>query len=72
MLNREVFMQAGGKSFQYIPALNSSDAHIQAITELALKHMQGWDQLHTDYDEDNQLMQKMVSQQLARQLGAEK
>jgi ferrochelatase len=72
MLNREIFFDAGGKSFQYIPALNAEDAHIQAITELALKHMQGWEQLHTDYNEDDMAMQKMVSQQLARQLGADK
>ena len=52
--------------------MNAEDAHIQAITELALKHMQGWEQLHTDYNEDDKVMQKLVSQQLARQLGADK
>jgi ferrochelatase len=40
--NREVFLEAGGKTYHYIPALNDAPAHIQALGDLALKHLQGW------------------------------
>ncbi len=42
MENREIFIEAGGSEFSYIPALNSDDAHIKALTQIALEHMQGW------------------------------
>jgi protoporphyrin/coproporphyrin ferrochelatase len=32
--NHEVFMQAGGKSYRYIPALNDRKDHIQALVEI--------------------------------------
>ena len=32
--NREVFMEAGGQSYHYIPALNDNDDHITAIVAL--------------------------------------
>jgi len=40
--NHDYFMEAGGKRFEYIPCLNSSTAHIDALTELAIQHMGGW------------------------------
>ncbi|MFQ3534582.1 MAG: ferrochelatase [Aggregatilineales bacterium] len=45
--NREVFLEAGGKAYRYIPALNAAPAHLQALTDLALKHLQGWLQPQT-------------------------
>jgi ferrochelatase len=32
--NKEVFLQAGGKSYRYIPALNDSDIHIKLMLDL--------------------------------------
>lgn len=32
--NRDIFMQAGGKQYQYIPALNDSDANVQLMLDL--------------------------------------
>ncbi|MCW9698294.1 ferrochelatase [Avibacterium sp. 20-129] len=32
--NREIFLQNGGKSFQYIPALNAEPAHIEMMAKL--------------------------------------
>ncbi|WP_286263193.1 ferrochelatase [Thalassotalea atypica] len=32
--NREIFIEAGGESYRYIPALNSRDDHIEAISGL--------------------------------------
>lgn len=40
--NREYFMQAGGENYQYIPCLNSSEQHIQALTAIIKDNLQGW------------------------------
>ncbi|MDM8564128.1 ferrochelatase [Candidatus Halobeggiatoa sp. HSG11] len=40
--NRQNFLQAGGKEFHYIPALNDSSGHIQLLLELITQHTQGW------------------------------
>ena len=35
-------MEAGGEDFHYIPALNADEGHIDMITALVEKHLQGW------------------------------
>ncbi|HYN62939.1 MAG TPA: ferrochelatase [Rubrivivax sp.] len=40
---REAFIEAGGKSFHYIACLNDRHEWIQALREIALRHLQGWD-----------------------------
>jgi ferrochelatase len=37
--NRDYFLQAGGKSYQYIPALNASKAHISALAGLIVPRL---------------------------------
>lgn len=39
---RQRFLQAGGKVFHYIPALNDAPAFIEALVELVRQHTQGW------------------------------
>ena len=39
---KETFLHAGGKEYDYIPALNDHPALIHALTDLALTHLQGW------------------------------
>ncbi|MCK9508339.1 MAG: ferrochelatase [Pigmentiphaga sp.] len=39
---RAAFMQAGGQTFHYIPALNDEAAWIAALAELSGAHLQGW------------------------------
>lgn len=34
IMNREIFLSAGGESFSYIPALNDQPKHIQALTNI--------------------------------------
>jgi ferrochelatase len=43
--NRHFFLEAGGKSYQYIPALNDSPAHVALLADLIRQHGQGWLQL---------------------------
>ena len=40
--NRDFFIGAGGKTFSYIPALNDQAGHISVLTDLIIKHCQGW------------------------------
>ncbi|MBI5911628.1 MAG: ferrochelatase [Betaproteobacteria bacterium] len=37
------FLKAGGKEFHAIPCLNESDAWIQALAQIVLEHLHGWD-----------------------------
>ncbi len=36
--NRARFLEAGGKEYRYIPALNTSPGHIEALADLILRH----------------------------------
>jgi ferrochelatase len=40
--NRNYFLQAGGESYSYIPALNDEPAHITMLANLLHRHAQGW------------------------------
>ncbi len=40
---RAAFLQAGGREFHYITALNDRPAWIAALRDIALRHLQGWD-----------------------------
>lgn len=40
--NRDYFLEAGGEKFAYIPALNDSPAHIDALTQLLTPQLQQW------------------------------
>jgi len=42
MENKEVFMQAGGQRYEYIPCLNADPAHIGMMKSLILGHTEGW------------------------------
>ncbi len=45
--NKEYFEHAGGQRYEYISALNDSPAHIEALCQLVLDNLQGW-QLSAD------------------------
>ena len=40
--NRDYFLEAGGQHYDYIPCLNSSRSHIDALETIARQHLQGW------------------------------
>lgn len=40
--NKDYFMEAGGKRFEYIPALNDSPAHIDTLMTLIERNLHGW------------------------------
>ncbi|MBC5768287.1 ferrochelatase [Ramlibacter albus] len=39
---RDAFLAEGGKAFNYIPCVNDDDAWINALADIAERHMQGW------------------------------
>jgi ferrochelatase len=41
--NRDVFLNAGGQQYSYIPALNDSEVNIRAMAALIKQHTQGWE-----------------------------
>ncbi|MGQ0835314.1 MAG: ferrochelatase [Gammaproteobacteria bacterium] len=40
--NRARFLGAGGREFQYVPALNAGTEHARFLAELIAQHCQGW------------------------------
>ena len=48
--NREYFMSAGGEKYEYIPALNVRDDHINALANLIGKNLAGWETPSTNFE----------------------
>lgn len=61
MENHDIFLQAGGERYQYIPCLNADPGHIAMLGGLAQRHMAGW----ATFDDDPEAVM-----QRARALGA--
>ena len=40
---REAFLHAGGKEFNYIPCLNTRHDWLVALSDITIRHLQGWD-----------------------------
>ncbi len=40
--NRDYFLENGGESYEYIPALNDTAEHIEALAHLIEENLQGW------------------------------
>jgi ferrochelatase len=63
MQNAELFVESGGGSLHYIPALNARKDHVGFLTDLVEKHLCGWPRSYSDDPE---------SRRRALDLGAEK
>ena len=46
----EAFIEAGGERFAYVPCLNDDPGFIDALSALALRHLQGWPTGKTEPD----------------------
>lgn len=58
--NREYFMEAGGETFEYIPCLNASPGHIEALSTMIEEQLQGWSaQTKVDADETKVSYQRL-------------
>jgi ferrochelatase len=45
MENRDYFMEAGGERYEYIPCLNAEAEHLDLLTAMVEREMQGWTDL---------------------------
>lgn len=54
--NRDYFLQAGGEQYQYIEALNSDPAHIDALVSLIKDNLNGW-----QLDQNSQQRQELAT-----------
>lgn len=61
--NRDFFLAAGGKTFQYLSALNTTPEHIACLHDLIKKHTAGWE-VYTSEE------QNMAARKRALELGA--
>jgi ferrochelatase len=69
--NRNLFIQTGGKNYRYIPALNDSRYHIEALVELILKHTGGWPELVPKFAAADRTAEREASRERALAMGAE-
>ena len=70
--NREVFEEAGGESYRYIPALNAEPGHIRMLADLVQRHTLGWPEVLPDRDEHMVAAANKQAQQLASARGAKR
>lgn len=70
MQNAEIFTAAGGKSLNYIPALNARDDHIAFLTRLIEKHAGGWPETSADFSASEDARQRDRSRERAVERGA--
>ena len=68
MEGRDSFLTAGGKEFNYIPALNEQPAWIDALGEIALENLSGW--VSSKLDDEAAAHERLQSKQLAAAQGA--
>ena len=48
MQNAELFLESGGETLHYIPALNAREDHVGFLTDLVEKHLGGWPRTFSD------------------------
>jgi ferrochelatase len=68
--NRQIFLNAGGEQYRYLPALNDAPAHIEMLAGLIGQHTVGWPEFSADYAADAVAAECAERRQRARALGA--
>jgi protoporphyrin/coproporphyrin ferrochelatase len=66
---RDAFLKAGGQSFHYIPCLNDQHEWMAALSQITIRHLQGWD-TSTARTDATVLSSRQQQQQLALAAGA--
>jgi len=68
--NREYFLNAGGETYHYIPALNNDSTHIHALSDLIQKHTQGWSETSESWSSSSVEKKNEHSKEFATAKGA--
>lgn len=69
--NRNAYIEAGGKDFNYIPALNDRADHIKALAGVIQKHLAGWPETAPDWNEAQHTSENQQRLALAKNAGAD-
>ncbi len=72
MENKELFITAGGETFNYIPCLNDNSEHINVLCEVLTAHMFGWPETMPSWDAGKLAVEANKSRQRALDMGAVK
>ena len=72
MENKELFIEAGGEIFNYIPCLNDNKEHIEALCEILTAHMFGWPETMPNWDAGKLAVEAKRSRERALAMGAKK
>ncbi|MEL7059295.1 MAG: ferrochelatase [Acidobacteriota bacterium] len=51
---REVFEEAGGERFRYVPCLNADGDHADLLTEIVARNLVGWADLRGEFDAESE------------------
>lgn len=70
MQNRDVFLNAGGKQYNYISALNDRPAHIEMMADIVTKHTKMWPEMDSAWSATQAALEAEASQHRARARGA--
>jgi len=68
--NKEAYIKAGGETFNYIPALNDREDHIQALSHIIGRHLQGWKTPDDRWNQEYSQQANNARAQRAKSLGA--
>lgn len=63
--NREVFMEAGGKEYHFIPCLNDRPDHVEVLTDLVRRNLTGWAVPKDQWDAEAVTAESKLSRDLA-------
>jgi ferrochelatase len=69
MQNAELFVESGGQALEYIPALNARRDHLSFLTQLVLRHLQGWPETSPGWDSEARNRESAESAARARAIG---
>lgn len=70
MQNRNFFVEAGGETLRYIPALNDSSGQVDSLATLVLQQTLGWPEFAADYDAVAARQRRDAADQRAREMRA--
>lgn len=68
--NQRIFLEAGGKRYRYIPALNDTPTHVDVLAELIGRHAAGWPEFSASYDVNTAAAERAASCSRAVAMGA--
>jgi ferrochelatase len=67
---KETFLHAGGKTFNYIPVANDTQAYVGALTAIVQEHLVGW--MSEGWDREGAKLADSASATRAKGMGASK